>query len=520
MPRTPQPLHILRKDITHLWPEITAVLALFAAFAACTPEFWEGSPYAGIVALVSFLLHVLMPISWLVLISRLIHDEPLVGNRQFWTSRPYHWANLLASKVLFLLLFIYLPFFVMQCALLKHAGLHPMLSLAPLGQNLLLLSAIFILPIAAIAAVTGSFTRLLLSFIGGVLYMLVAFGVVVWLVFLKMRPESFNVTVLTLMALLPLAALINQYATRNTRVSVGILLATPLVLILVAGGVPFGGIARASYVKPGSSEPVIGDLPMRAPAPRPGRLVEFRGAANVELPFTIAKADKDSAYRIKGVAATITGAGVNWTSEFSAPLEEEQISAGAPVAGTVLPVPASLFNKIKDTPVNVHLTLLTDHLKVDPTSTWKATAQAFDIPGHGVCAFPPESSNGAPDPTCRFAGKAPEILLVTGKVATGSCASAADSPVTGQASLGQEPALPNLLDPVASTRLAMRTGDPNKQHQYFVCPGTPLNFFTVTQAGKVAFEVDLRGLILNNYAMRQQPRLEAAPASGPQQPQQ
>jgi hypothetical protein len=516
MPRTPQPLHILRKDIIHLWPEIVAVLALFVAFAACTPEFWEGSPYAVVVGLVSFLLHVLMPLAWLVLISRLIHDEPLVGNRQFWTSRPYHWANLLGAKLLFLLLFIYLPFFLMQCLLLKHAGLHPMLSLAPLGENLLLLSVLFILPTAAIATVTASFTRLLLCILGGVLYMLIAAGVVVWLVFLKMRPESFNVTLLTLMALLPLAALVYQYATRNTRVSVGILLVTPLVFILVAGGVPFGGIARANYVKPGSAEPVIGDLPMRVSAPRSGRLVEFGGAANVELPFTIAKADKDSAYRIKGVAATITGAGVNWTSNFSAPLEEEQISAGEPVAGTVLPIPASLFNKIKDTPVNVHLILLTEHLKVDPVATWKATAKPFDIPGHGVCAFPPETSNGSPDPTCRFAGSSPEFLLVTGKVAAGSCASAADSPVTGQANLGHEPALPNLLDPVATERLTMRTGDPNKQHVYFVCPGTPLNFFTVTDAGKVAFEVDLRGMTLNNYAMRQQPRIEAGPAPGPQ----
>ncbi len=162
----PQPLHIFRKDLRHLWPETLVTLVLFVAFAWAAPASYSTSDFAPYLGLLSGFLHLLMPIAWLVVISRLIHDEPLVGDRQFWTSRPYHWATLLAAKVLYLLAFLYLPFFLMQVYLLKHAGLYPTTAIPALLHNLLLLTVIIVVPLTAIAAVTSTFARLLLSVLG------------------------------------------------------------------------------------------------------------------------------------------------------------------------------------------------------------------------------------------------------------------------------------------------------------------------------------------------------------------
>ena len=511
MPRPPQPLHIFRKDLIHLWPETLVVVLLFIAFAAFVPGNWQGSPYAAIVQLVSFLIHLLMPISWMVLISRLIHDESLVGDRQFWTSRPYHWASLLGAKVLYLLAFIYLPFFLMQAFLLKHVGLHPVTALPGLLQNLLLISAIFILPVMAIAAVTATFTRLLLSVIGGILYILVAFGVAVWAIFERMRPPVFNSVILWLVLLFSAAAIVYQYATRRTQVSRLILIATPVVAVLVALLLPAGPFVSASFSsKAAAGDPTLGDFPQqfRPQAPSPGTLVTFRNEAHIQIPFSVANADKDSAYRIRGVSASISAGGTHWESAFTQPDQEQQITGAQPVSAVTIPIPLNLYNQIKDAPADVHLILATEHLKLDKPQIWNANTPAFDVPGHGHCKFAPADAEAA-DPTCFYAIKAPEVNFASAKLNNGSCAT--PGAVPAQTRLSQPLTLPNLFDPVTTLPLTFQTGDPSPQHHYQLCAGAPITFVGASSNGKVRFEVDVKGLILDNYAARIQPRTTAPP---------
>ena len=39
--KTPQPLHIFRKDITHIWPEVLVSIALMAGFAWAESMVWS-----------------------------------------------------------------------------------------------------------------------------------------------------------------------------------------------------------------------------------------------------------------------------------------------------------------------------------------------------------------------------------------------------------------------------------------------------------------------------------------------
>jgi hypothetical protein len=113
-----QILHIFAKDCRHFWPEILISVALVGALVWIYPSTWlsksglyavAGGAFlpsmleAGVLAV---LLTVLVPVSWWLLIARVIHAEALVGDRQFWVTRPYEWKKLLGAKALFLAVFL------------------------------------------------------------------------------------------------------------------------------------------------------------------------------------------------------------------------------------------------------------------------------------------------------------------------------------------------------------------------------------------------------------------------------
>src|SRR5512146_3310756 len=99
-----QILHIFSKDVRRLWIEILLLVAAAALFAWVVPKGWRSgdlyviNPFEGI----SRVVYLVLPLSWCLIIGRLIHGETLVGDRQFWLTRPYEWPNLLAAKVIFI----------------------------------------------------------------------------------------------------------------------------------------------------------------------------------------------------------------------------------------------------------------------------------------------------------------------------------------------------------------------------------------------------------------------------------
>lgn len=104
-----QTLHIIAKDARRFWPEIAILIVTTAAFARIYPNQWltpglyAVSGWGGFAGpqglqLLATVLAVLVPVSWLLLIARVIHGESLVGDRQFWLTRPYEWKQLLAAK--------------------------------------------------------------------------------------------------------------------------------------------------------------------------------------------------------------------------------------------------------------------------------------------------------------------------------------------------------------------------------------------------------------------------------------
>jgi hypothetical protein len=140
-----QTIHIFRKDIRHCWPYFAAVFGLTALHA------WQGSldlPGPQIYQLVTpeLLLALPMFLAWWLTIGAVIHGESLVGERQFWTTRPYSWKSLLSAKLLFVAAFLALPLLISDCIILLSSGFNPLDLIPGLLSRQFWLLAFLVLP--------------------------------------------------------------------------------------------------------------------------------------------------------------------------------------------------------------------------------------------------------------------------------------------------------------------------------------------------------------------------------------
>jgi hypothetical protein len=163
-----QILHIFKKDARRHWPEILISLALLSLFTRHELHPWEHSREASsfsrfFLAFWGGYITPTLVIFWAFLIVRVIQDESLVGDRQWWITKPYEWWNLFLAKVLFFLVFICVPLFHVQLFLLEK--LHfPVLG--NLWRVLLMDLGIFFslfLFVAILACLTKNFGQALLT---------------------------------------------------------------------------------------------------------------------------------------------------------------------------------------------------------------------------------------------------------------------------------------------------------------------------------------------------------------------
>jgi hypothetical protein len=120
-----QILHIFKKDTRRHWPEILISLALLAMFTRHELHPWQNAASRGFSSPLFFIFdgRIIAPalvLFWAYLTLRVVQGESLVGDRQWWVTKPYEWRNLLAAKLLFILVFIFVPLFHVQVFLLQH----------------------------------------------------------------------------------------------------------------------------------------------------------------------------------------------------------------------------------------------------------------------------------------------------------------------------------------------------------------------------------------------------------------
>jgi hypothetical protein len=140
-------LRIFKKDVRHLWPSIVLVVGieLLAGWAASAPSPGMARAYLG--------LGWIQALAQWFLIASVVQEESLVGDRQYWLTRPYSWKALLAAKLLFFLVFIHLPELAADVGALMARGESPMAHWAGLSMAQFFTLAM-VLSAAALAAVS------------------------------------------------------------------------------------------------------------------------------------------------------------------------------------------------------------------------------------------------------------------------------------------------------------------------------------------------------------------------------
>jgi hypothetical protein len=227
-----QTLHIFKKDMRCFWMHIVLVFlsAILSVSRATDPH--RGISPLGTVSAIFW-------IAGTLLISMVIHAEAIPGSKLHWLTRPYQWKSLLAAKLFFLFLFAALPPVLVAFVFLVRAGFSPAEFLPLLLFRALLLFLAWVVPVAALAAVTDGLT----PFLAGLLFAAAAsFGLSGLLccspipIPSEWIPVSFAMLILFCGAA---AVLLVQYRRRRTEVGRACIVASVIVAVVVLMLMPF-----------------------------------------------------------------------------------------------------------------------------------------------------------------------------------------------------------------------------------------------------------------------------------------
>jgi hypothetical protein len=249
-----QILNIFKKDVRRHWPEILislALLGLYAKLMTHSADYYgmmvpNHIPWAEISA---GTLAYLMIIFWIFLTIRVVQGERLVGDTQWWITKPYEWWKLLAAKEVFLLAFIGAPLFLVQLYLLHDAGFAIHSHFFGVVRMQFALALILFLPAVALASLTKNLGQALIVLL------------IVFILFSTITSQLSRVpssgmssaaqglgeikSVLLLGAIVGAAGL--QYARRKAWASRGFFVAGAAVVILISALTPYAMFVNRKY---------------------------------------------------------------------------------------------------------------------------------------------------------------------------------------------------------------------------------------------------------------------------------
>jgi len=150
-------LHIFKKDVRRFWWGIAIAILLQVAVD------WMDVGKNKVVLPIP--LDWLLLAAWAALIALAVHEDPLVGDRQFWITRPARWRVLLGSKLLFAVTVVHLPSFLADVAVLAARGFRPWEWFGSMFLKQIGLFAVITLPAIGLAAVLRNFAHLALTVI-------------------------------------------------------------------------------------------------------------------------------------------------------------------------------------------------------------------------------------------------------------------------------------------------------------------------------------------------------------------
>lgn len=420
-----QILLVLRKDCRKFWPEILLSLVITSVFVWLSPYLWRNpspsSPHWFALdwqrlQILANVVEFLLPVAWLILISRVVHEENLVGNRQFWLTRPYRWQALLAEKLLFVALFVGVPFAIAQICLLVGSGFSPRAYLPNLAVALLLVAGAIVVPMFALATVT----RTLLRIIGTLLTFVV---ILVAIVFLASDatfgpnvsiPYSDRITIPIILAFCG-TVMIAQYSARKLWLSRTLLV---ILCVTVAGLAmqPFAvslleRIYQLPY--PGHTNPIQVTLDATS---REGITAASWNGKTIFLSIPIAASEipLDGQITPDDVRVTIDSAdGTHWTSPWQS-IANHRIASESPRDTLTVGIDKDTFDRLRTSPVTVHIKVaLTQLTEGDSTTEKFDPTRELSLAHIGSCTYDGGLNHFRTDFSCRVPFHSPALTRIT-----------------------------------------------------------------------------------------------------------
>jgi hypothetical protein len=393
-----QAIHIFRKDVQGLRFEIAGVLVLTLFFAVADVT-------TGPISGASQVMEILLPAAWCFLIARAIHAEAIPGDRQFWLTRPYDRQSLWAAKALFALVFISLPMVVAQAGILFVVGL-PVASNAPaLLWEQVLIAAVYILPAAALAAVTANMVQFALAalvLVSGAAIAAVrddtrGLGPIAWL------PDSAAVAAILAFGC---AILFLQFMHRRTALSRMLAEGGAVLAAIVYLLVPWG---PAFAVQSWMGKPFPGTLAISLEQNRQRDAYQpavwrRRDLARADVPLQISGIDLSRTKQDLLLITIETSSGI-------AKVGSASIEPFPQGPAAVLLIDRAQFDKVKDQPARIHGTLFLTELGDARETTLMAGGAPASVPGVGQCFSELRSDDIGNNLICQTAFRWPSLLV-------------------------------------------------------------------------------------------------------------
>jgi len=523
-----QILHIFRKDVRQFWREIALSAGLLAAFTWYKPGEWLSAPDP---ADWQRFLGPLLLFGWGVLIVRDIQSEVLVGDRQFWVTRPYERTKLLAAKILFVVVFVNLPLLIADAILLRRAGF-PLVPYVPgLLWLQLFLALLLVLPVVTLGTVTSNVGQAVLVVLGVCLY----FSATMMLLVERARSHWPRVMMSLPSGLLRItsigtfvAVITLQYAWRKTTLARELLLGLAAALLLIVVGTcpppppPWVPDPREyPFLAAGEKPPVqLAFDPTKAL--RPGGFFPKEKKVQIRIPLQASGQAKDSLVQTNGTMVTIdAGGGLQWSSAWqrgSGPF----LFPGQEHSHVDFAVDRDFFERTKSLPVAVQFSFAMTLFRPKETRRVLITSEDFAVPGVGFCW----TASAANIIGCRYPLRGPAYVMISTVAKETTCTvSDKERPhlvgttLNGWTSDGAIEALhflnfsalreasslsrwgpPELgLSPVGLFRLDLLGPERAQSEWPLLCPGTPLIFSYLEGVQRLRLEVNISGLQLVDY---------------------
>ncbi|HEY2360996.1 MAG TPA: hypothetical protein VGK36_07770, partial [Candidatus Angelobacter sp.] len=387
-----QIVHIFKKDVRRHWPEILLSLVALALYIWNEPKQWlpQHYNYLGdrMHNYITGTIDVGVVLSWCVLIVRIVQSDSLVGDRQFWTTRPYEWKKLLAAKVLFVAIFVNLLVLIAGVVLMHKAGMgSPLSSIPRLLWQQLNSPIVALLPVAALAAVTSNFGQFILALLGVGAY---TAGVGIISTYVPNQEFSSGSDTLQQLVLFIgcLAAIIWQYARRKTGKSRIVLTGTALTILLLVVATPYQTLVAHEYPQlKAEDSPVQISFDTVKPAP-PKIGPDNEDEIEITLPMNISGIAAGNSVSLNGAMLIIEGSdGRHWSTGWKN-VYQHLLPADLKFQLS-FKIKKNFFDSVQSNPVNARISLAFTAFHDAETRRLITTAGEFTVPDIGLCSISP-----------------------------------------------------------------------------------------------------------------------------------